>query len=219
MIINFLGQEDTYPQSICSLKSTKINNVKTFKYLECKVDYNYPGIGSSELKNRINSGNSAFQQYKYLLRNHHINLKTRIIFLNSYVRSRMTYGCQCWSAIQEILDKLDSSYRLMLHKIVWSVLDELTNKIMTFARYKISNKQLHQIYQTKDISTYMRDRQVNFLAHIIKKSNDCTTKQMTFEKNPNTRRGRKLNTLMTNVLEFLKLDLNQICQMALDRNF
>ena len=31
MIINFLGQEGTYPQSICSLKGTKINNAKTFK--------------------------------------------------------------------------------------------------------------------------------------------------------------------------------------------
>jgi len=49
MIINFRGQENTYPQSICSLKSTKINNETTFKYLGCKVDYNYPGIGSSEL--------------------------------------------------------------------------------------------------------------------------------------------------------------------------
>ena len=96
-IINFLGQEGTYPQSICSLRGTKINNVKTFKYLGCKIDFNDPGIGPSELNNtgKINSGNSAFQRYKYLLRNHHINLKTRIIFLNSYVQSRMTYGCQC----------------------------------------------------------------------------------------------------------------------------
>ena len=36
MIINFLGQEGTYPQSICSLRGTKINNVKTFKYLGAK---------------------------------------------------------------------------------------------------------------------------------------------------------------------------------------
>ena len=218
MIINFLGQEGTYPQSICSLRGTKINNVKTFKYLGCKIDFNYPGIGPSEQNNRINSGNSAFQQHKYLLRNHHINLKTRIVFLYSYVRSRMTYGCQCWSVTQVNLDKLGRSYRLMLRKMVWGGFRRIDKQNNDF-RYKISNQLLHQNCQTEDISTYIRNQQVNFLAHIARKSNDCTTKQKTFEKNPNTRRGRKLNTFATNVLDFLKLDLNQFCQMALDRNF
>ena len=90
MIFNFSGADSNYPESICSLKGIKITNTKTFKYLGCKIDYNYSEIGHSEINNRINSGNAAFQQHKNLLRNFHINLKTRIIFLNACVRSRLT---------------------------------------------------------------------------------------------------------------------------------
>jgi len=38
----------------------------------------------------MNSGNAAVQQHKKLLRNHHIKLKTHIIFLSTYVRNRLT---------------------------------------------------------------------------------------------------------------------------------
>ena len=130
----------------------------------------------------------------------------------------MTYGCQCWSVTKKNLDKLDRSYHLMLRKMVWGGFRRIDQQNNDFC-YKISTQQLHQICQTEDISTYIRNQQVNFLAHIARQSNDCTTKRMTFEKNPNTRRGRKLNTLVTNGLDFLELDLNQFCQMALDRNF
>ena len=90
-------------------------------------------------KNRINSGNAAFQQHKYLLRNHHINLKTCTIFLNSYVRSKLTYCCQCWSATTETYNSLDRCYRL-----IWDGFKRIHQNNNDF-RFQISNIQLHQI--------------------------------------------------------------------------
>ena len=156
MIFNFSGADSNYPESICSRKGIKITNTKTFKYLGCKIDYNHSGIGHSEINNRINSGNAAFQQNKNLLRNFHINLKTRIIFLNAYRRSRLTYGCQCWCATKDTYsNNLDRCSRLMLRKMIRDGFKRFDKKNDDY-RFEITNHQLHQICQTENISLYIQ---------------------------------------------------------------
>jgi len=45
MILNFREEEYNYPLSICSLNGIQMTNIKTFKYLGCKIKYKQPGIG------------------------------------------------------------------------------------------------------------------------------------------------------------------------------
>ena len=53
-----------------------------------------------------------------LLQNRHIFLKTRVKFLNSFVRSRLTYSCQNWNLTLRQYEKLDVTYRNLLRRMV-----------------------------------------------------------------------------------------------------
>ena len=199
MIINYSDDEELYPHSICTMKQINIENVKKFKYLGCQIDFKQSGLGQSEISNRINSANSAFQQHKYLLRNFHISLKTRVKFLNSFVRTRLTYGCQCWSCTKAISQKFDSCYRQMLRKMIWRGFERF-EKDNDFS-YKICNIQLHKICKTEDVSTFIQQQQTKYLAHTIRRPNNTATKQLTFESCKRTKKGRKPNTLTSNVVQ------------------
>ena len=94
MIFNFKREDQAYSQSICSLTNLKLDNVKSFKYLGCQIQYNQASLGSMELNSRINCAKAAFQSHKTLRRNFRISLKTRLILLNSFVCNRLIYGFQ-----------------------------------------------------------------------------------------------------------------------------
>ena len=59
-----------------------------------------------------------FGELSNLLQNFQINLKTRIKFLDSFVRSRLTYACQNWNTTQYQLDRIDVTYRMFLRRMV-----------------------------------------------------------------------------------------------------
>ena len=50
--------------------------------------------------------------------NYKIGLKTRVKILNSLVRSRLTYSCQCWTLIEKQKQKLTSTYNGFLRRMV-----------------------------------------------------------------------------------------------------
>ena len=109
MILNFKGKNAAYPHSICTLNKINLENVKSFKYLGCQIEYNNSSVGKKELDSRINSAKAAFQRHKSLFRNFRVSLKTRIVFFNSFARSRLTYGCLCWPSDTTIGNRLDSA--------------------------------------------------------------------------------------------------------------
>ena len=45
MICNLKGKDQAYPQSICSLINLKLDNVQSFKYLGCQMQYNQASLG------------------------------------------------------------------------------------------------------------------------------------------------------------------------------
>jgi len=57
-----------------------------------------PNTGDIEVNHRIQMAQAIkFATMSNLLQNSRIILKTRIKFLNSFVRSRLTYACQNWN--------------------------------------------------------------------------------------------------------------------------
>ena len=96
MILNFRSNT-AYPSTICSVGGTNIHNVETFTYLRHKINFRQTNVGEEEICNRIHSATAAFQQHKHLLRNFKIFLKSRVLFLNAFVRSCLTYGCSTWT--------------------------------------------------------------------------------------------------------------------------
>ena len=64
-------------------------------YINCPE----PSTGDSEINQRIQLACGKFAELSNLLQNFHINLRTRISFLNCFVRSRLTYACQNWCLV------------------------------------------------------------------------------------------------------------------------
>ena len=56
----------------------------------------------------------------------------------------------------------------MLRKIIRGGFKRVDKKNDDY-RFEITNHQLHQICQTENISLYIQNQQVNYLAHIIRK--------------------------------------------------
>ena len=118
MIFNFQSTSLPYPTTICNLCGFAIENVLTFKCLGTTIHYNQTGVGEEEVKNRIIAAKSSFQQRKHILRNFRIFLSIRVQLLNTYVRTRLTYGCSAWSVSKQQLQEIDTCYRFMLRKMI-----------------------------------------------------------------------------------------------------
>ena len=106
MIINF-REEAEYPESIITLREIPLKNVTDFRYLGCCIKYNEPNTGETEVNQRIQMSQSKFAEMSNLLQNFSIYLRTRVMFLNSFVRSRLSYACQNWNLTQSQYDRLD----------------------------------------------------------------------------------------------------------------
>ena len=90
MIFNFncnYENLEQYPDTISSLNGKPIENVKSFKYLGDIIKCDESSTGDAELELRIILVESKFYELIKKLTNHHINLKTRVLILNSLVRT------------------------------------------------------------------------------------------------------------------------------------
>ena len=92
MILN----ADVVLPSITKLRGVDLKNVSMFRYLGAYINCKEPNTGDSEINQRIQLACAKFAELSNLLQNFHINLRTRILFLNCFVRTRLTYACQNW---------------------------------------------------------------------------------------------------------------------------
>ena len=115
LIFNWNKERDgDYPKSISTLNGQQIKNSTSFKYLGVWFSNNCLSLGQDEISHRINSAHNAFAEHKKLLTNMSINISTRIIFLESLVRSRLIYGSHCWRPTATEINKIETTYRYFL---------------------------------------------------------------------------------------------------------
>ena len=110
MILNQQHEERDYPSSIASLNGEQLENVRTYTYLGCEIEYNKPSIGDAELNLRRDASECKFYSLSKNLMNMKICLRTRTNILNALVRSRAVYACQAWSITQMQLQSLNAAY-------------------------------------------------------------------------------------------------------------
>ena len=91
MIFNYEGESENeiYPESIVTLQNQSIENVTTFRYLGDEIKFNEPSTGEAEVNLRISLAEAKFYEIIKRLTNYKIFLKTRVMILNSIVRSRL----------------------------------------------------------------------------------------------------------------------------------
>ena len=211
-------EENSYPDSILDINGKKIKNSKSFKYLGVYFSYDDLKIGNKELDNRINSAHNAFAPSRKMLTNKNIKLETRIMFLNSLVRSRLTYGCHAWRPSESELSKLDATYRYFLRHMIFyghsrvnppapdrssSLSSEDSSEETDYDwRYLITNQKLHEITKTKSITQYYQQQQQNWVAHLIRRNNDNVGKILTFHNVIRKKRGRKSPSILERAIDY-----------------
>ena len=212
MILNY--PEEDYPLSIVKLRNINIKNVKTFKYLGAFIHFDQPNTGDIEINHRIQLAVSKFTEMTNLLQNFNISLMTRILFLNSYVRSRLTFACQNWNLDAKQVERLNITYRRFLRRMVrggFRFVDETNNDY----RYRINNKRLHEICGTADLATYIGRQQLEYAKHVIRMSQGRSLKLLMFNDDKYTKRGRPSKTLLDQVTEHSSLTIDKLCNRAL----
>ena len=138
-----------------------LKNVTEFKYLGAYLCHNEPNTGDTELNYRIQIANAKFFELSNLLQNFNVHLKTRIMFLNSFVRSRLTYSCQNWNLTTAQCNRLDAFYRTLLRRMIRGGFKRIDRDENDF-RYKLNNAKLHYLCKTTDVSVFMKEQQFKY---------------------------------------------------------
>ena len=76
MIFNHQYLNEGYPDLIVKINDTPVDNVSSFKYLGCNIEYNEPAIGDAELELRIDTANCKFYELGKNMMNQKIALNT-----------------------------------------------------------------------------------------------------------------------------------------------
>ena len=215
MVLNH-PEEIPYPTSIANLNGNELSNVSDFKYLGAYLKENQPNTGEKEINHRIQLAVAKFSEKSNVLQNFHINLKTRVFFLNSFVRSRLVYACQNWNLNREQFDRLDVSYRKFLRRIVRGGFRFINEKENDF-RYRIDNAQLHRICGSSDVSFFIKSQQHHYASHVIRMPSTRSLKLLTFNDDHYTRRGRPSKSLIEQVVDERSISISQYCSLALSK--
>uniref|UniRef100_A0A7M5UNA8 Reverse transcriptase domain-containing protein n=1 Tax=Clytia hemisphaerica TaxID=252671 RepID=A0A7M5UNA8_9CNID len=215
MILNH-PDEIPYPSSIIDLGESQLSNVSDFKYLGAYLNSNQPNTGKKEITHRIQLASAKSSQMSNLLQNFHLKLKTRVLFLNCFVRSRLVYACQNWNLNQEQFDRLDVAYRKFLRRMVRGGF-RFVNENQNDYRFSINNAQLHRICGTSDVSYFIKSQQHHYAAHVIRMPSSRSLKLLTFNDDQYTRRGRPAKSLLDQVVGHKIISISQFCSLALSK--
>ena len=212
-----LGNEP-YPETLMTLDDIPLTNTEQFKYLGSQVHQNQPNTGDAEIDHRIESARIGFMNHAQLLKNHDIKLPTRMIFLRSFVRSRLTYSCQNWNPTQGQFDRLDVAYRGFLRRMIrdgYKTRQSVDSTEPNQHKLYITNERMHEICRSSDVSDFIRTQQEYYLCHVIRAGSELATNQLLFNADKYTKRGRPTPTLLQQVCTTRDCTNDDIFEIAL----
>ena len=84
-----------YPKFILLLGDKELENVKKYRYLGSKIRFDEHTTGETEMN--LRSDAAEFIKFSFLAKhmfNLKINIKIRVLMLNSIIRRRIKYACK-----------------------------------------------------------------------------------------------------------------------------
>jgi len=190
-----------FPKTLLKINGVPIDNVSTFKYLGIKLDKSDYKTGKPEINYRISCANYKFKQMDHIFKNNKIKMKIRLIYYNSYVRTRLTYGCQLWNLPEKLRGKIQGVHTKHLRTIIRGGFErkggDLSRRDEIGYRWAFVKpyKKLLDIAKTDPVLNFSDFQRAKWISHIIRKNNDSTVKQLLFEKSQTTRTGRTTSIL------------------------
>ena len=146
-----------------------------FRYLRAYI--NCQELNTGEINQRIQLACVKFAVLSNLLQNFHINLRTRILFLNCFVRTRLTHAFHNWCLTTNQLDRLDITYRTFLRRMARNGFKQIDRENNDF-RLVVTNANLHSLCGTRDISEFIQLQQSHYTAHVIRKPSERSLKKL-----------------------------------------
>ena len=168
MIFNAVDDDD-YPENLVTINNIPLKNVKKFKYLGSQIKIDQPNTGDAEIDSRKNIAQSKFESMKTILCNQQIHMRTRIMFYNAFIRSRLTYACQTWTLTQAQSAELDAANTKLLRRMVRGG----HKRRETPESDEISMAYLHKtpailkVCQSVPLSSYINSQRTKFVSHLL----------------------------------------------------
>ena len=194
--MNPMELSENYPSSIVSVNGKEVENVVTFKYLGSQVRNDEHMTGETEITTRTDMAEAKFYEHGKKLMNFKIHLSTRIMILNSLVRSRLAYGCQTWTLSSAQKYRLNASYMSMLRKMVRGGYKRKPDEWA----YQLTNQSLLDICKTESITTFTDRQKSRYLAHLLRLPDTAITKRVVFNADRSVRTGPQ-TTFVKSVLD------------------
>ena len=164
------------------LEDQPIEEVEDFTYLGSTISNN--SGTTKDIKIRINKARTAYCQLRQIWKSRSLSRKTKLRIYTSNVNSILLYGAECWRTTKYDFDKLASFHNSCLRKIC---------KI--FWPKKITNKDLYEITNQRDICTEIKHRRWKWLGHILRKnSNNIAKTSLRWTPAGKRKRGRPKET-------------------------
>ena len=226
MILNWPDDPKTYPKSIVSIGNSNIDNVKTFKYLGVKQNYQDVGTGKTEINYRMNTANFKFREYKHIFQNQSIKLHTRLLFYNCYVRSRLCYCCSIWSMSEKLRKSVKVCQMKHLRLMIrggWRRKGGADREVEGYDWSLVYNdKKVYKICRTDPVLDFVDSQKIKWVGHVVRRGNDKMIKQSMFEVSQSTRVGtRGVGSVLDDVLKMTRnadMDDNEVWKACIDRN-
>ena len=204
MILNYEGD---YPVSITSLNGEPISNVKSYKYLGSEVKFDEPTTGTTELTLRSDMAECKFYSHAGNLMNKNINIKTRMLMLDSLVRSRILYSCETWITTKSQMRQMNSHYLTFIRKMINGGYRRKRDDSWNLF---YSNEDILRISGAKNLHNIVEKHQLNFLTQILRKPNDSLLKRLLFNDDQYHKRGPQ-QTLLSSVLKSEGCTIEELC--------
>ncbi|KAK2557205.1 Protein CLEC16A [Acropora cervicornis] len=215
-----IDAESDYPKNLIEINGFQIKNVQKFRFLGSHIKFNEVSTGEHEINIRLEAAKCKFAELENLLTNFKIKLKTRMVFYNAYVKSRMTYACQTWNLSDKLKRKLDSAHHQFLRRMVCNGFARIDREKEDF-RFKFTNEKIRQFCCTTTLLEFIERQQIKFAAHICRQQNSRHTKQLMFNDDKYHRGGNFTKPLLQQaasnavpdasepVVEFVKVPYNE----------
>ena len=159
----------------------ELDNVNEFCYLGHTIYNNKIG---NHIDLRISRATSKFFEMSKVLKDKQISLSTRVKFLESCVRSRLTYALQSCYPKESQLKSLESCWYGFLRQMVkggFRRKGEVGDQNFSFV---YTNKDLENIAKTPPLRDFINTQYLRYIAHVCRMPNTNLTKLSLFFNPP-----------------------------------
>ena len=158
-------------------------------------------MGDIEINYHIQVAYAKLAAMTNLHQNFKIYLRTRIMFLNSFVRSRLAYSCQNWNLTVGQLEKLDFTYGNLRRRMMRDRFKRIGDNNGDF-QYKLNNEKVHAMCCISVVRDFFQKEQKDYAGHVVGMPNERCEKQLMFNECKYHRIGTVTPIHLEQVLKF-----------------